>query len=189
MQEPLAETGINAKDSDNRTPLHMAALYGRLSRATMLIDNHAEVNAVDNRGQTPLHVAAKHGHGELIGPLLSAGADPTLQDVQGNNPLHLCARFGFVECCRKLVAGIDINCVNNDKRTALHLSAFKGDIDSLDFLMASHADINMEDRFGRLPLHYAASRAWFDCCYTLVSGGKLKKSVVSFKNKQSIHCF
>ena len=65
-----------------------------------------------------------------------------------------------------------------------------GDIDSLDFLMASHADINMEDRFGRLPLHYAASRAWFDCCYTLVSGGKFQdlkiKNVLCFKNKAAI---
>ena len=53
-----------------------------------------------------------------------------LQDKQGNNPLHLCARYGHVECCRKLTNdGIDINCVNHEQRTALHLSAFKGDID------------------------------------------------------------
>ena len=58
----------------------MAALYGRLSRSKLLIDNHAEVNAVNNRGQTPLHVAAKHGHEALIGPLLSAGADAKLQE-------------------------------------------------------------------------------------------------------------
>ena len=42
---------------------------------------------------------------------------------------------------------------------------------SLDFLIASHADINLVDRFGRLPLHYAAAKAWFDCIFILVSAG------------------
>ena len=61
------------RDEDNRTPLHMAAIYGRLSRSKSLIDNQAEVNTVDDKGQTPLHVAAAHGHEMLVGLLLSAG--------------------------------------------------------------------------------------------------------------------
>lgn len=73
MQEPNIVTGINGRDEDNRTPLHMSAIFGRLSRSKALIDNHAEVNAVDDKGQTPLHVAAKNGHEMLVGLLLSAG--------------------------------------------------------------------------------------------------------------------
>ena len=64
---------MDFRDEDNRTPLHMAAIYGRLSRSKSLIDNQAEVNTVDDKGQTPLHVAAAHGHEMLVGLLLSAG--------------------------------------------------------------------------------------------------------------------
>ena len=73
MQDPSMATGVNARDEDNRTPLHMAAVYGRLSRSKALLDNKAEVNAVDDKGQTPLHVAAKFGHESLVDLLLSAG--------------------------------------------------------------------------------------------------------------------
>lgn len=73
MQDPNIASGINMRDEDNRTPLHMTAIYGRLSRSKALIDNHAEVNAIDDKGQTPLHIAAKHGHELLVGLLLSAG--------------------------------------------------------------------------------------------------------------------
>ena len=73
IQEPSIAYGINSRDEDNRTPLHMAAIYGRLSRSKALIDNQAEVNTVDDKGQTPLHVAAAHGHELLVGLLLSAG--------------------------------------------------------------------------------------------------------------------
>ena len=73
MQVPSVGSGINARDEDDRTPLHMAARHGRCSRSKALIDNHAEVNAVDEFGQTPLHVAAKYGHDTLVGLLLGAG--------------------------------------------------------------------------------------------------------------------
>ena len=73
IQDPNIGVGINCRDEDNRTPLHMAAIYGRLSRSKALIDNQAEVNTVDDKGQTPLHVAAAHGHDPLVGLLLTAG--------------------------------------------------------------------------------------------------------------------
>ena len=73
IQDPNIAVGINCRDEDNRTPLHMAAIYGRLSRSKALIDNQAEVNTVDDKGQTPLHVAAAHGHDPLVGLLLTAG--------------------------------------------------------------------------------------------------------------------
>ena len=105
------------------------------------------------------------------------GADANLQDKNGDTPLHLCAKSGFVECCRKLTPSgghhVDVNCLNFEQRTCLHLSAFKGSVDCLDFLIASGADINVIDKYGRFPLHYAASKSWFDCIFTLVSSGKL----------------
>ena len=115
-------------------------------------------------------MAAKKGHELLVGLLLTAKAVADVKDCRGDTPLHLCSQFGYVECCRKLT--VDINAVNEDKRTCLHLSAFNGSAECVDFLIASGASSSMLDKYGRLPLHYAASRAWFDCIFTLVSSGK-----------------
>ena len=38
--------------------------------------------------------------------------------------------------------------------------------------IASGANINVVDKHHRLPLHYAASKSWFDCTFTLVCSGK-----------------
>ena len=42
----------------------------------------------------------------------------------------------------------------------------------LDLLIASGADVNVADIHGRLPLHYAAAKSWFNCMFTLVSRGE-----------------
>ena len=42
----------------------------------------------------------------------------------------------------------------------------------LDLLIASGAEVNVADSYGRLPLHYAAAKCWFNCMFTLVSRGE-----------------
>ena len=41
----------------------------------------------------------------------------------------------------------------------------------LDFLIAKGADYELIDSKGRTALHYAASKCWFNCIFTLVSAG------------------
>lgn len=49
---------INAPEFiHDRTPLHIAALYGQISMAALLIDNGANVNALDRQGKPPLSLA------------------------------------------------------------------------------------------------------------------------------------
>jgi ankyrin repeat protein len=61
--------------------------------------------------------------------------------------------------------------VVNLKLKFMYRLCFFRSVECLDFLIASGASINVVDEHGRLPLHYAASKAWYDCIFTLVSGG------------------
>jgi cytohesin len=65
----LIEKGadINARVDDNRsTPLHLAALNGRLDVVQLLIEKGAEINPKTKKGQTPLDLARKKAIKELL---------------------------------------------------------------------------------------------------------------------------
>ena len=56
-----AGEGIDVKDALGRTPLHMAAFYGRPKTTELLLAKGEDINAKDNVGITPLHVAVLSG--------------------------------------------------------------------------------------------------------------------------------
>ena len=60
------QANINAKDSDEDTPLHRAASKRQKDAAIMLSNNGAEVNIVDTSCQTALHNAAADGRCDVI---------------------------------------------------------------------------------------------------------------------------
>jgi len=51
---------VNAKNSDGRTPLHLAAFGGHKEIVELLIAKGGDVNARDFLGMTPLNMAAGH---------------------------------------------------------------------------------------------------------------------------------
>jgi len=77
-----------ALDSDSRTPLHHAAVFGHLAVINLLLGGNerrgrpplapSEVDLPDKDGFTALQLTAKHGFERCCGALLAAGADVQL---------------------------------------------------------------------------------------------------------------
>ena len=66
---------VNARDSDDQTPLHAAARAGNLAAVTALIGAGADVNATLGSGETPLQTARySAAPDEVVAALLAAGA-------------------------------------------------------------------------------------------------------------------
>ena len=68
--------GVEARDLDRETPLHVAAAYGSAPMVALLLDASADPNAADSDEWTPLHEASFTGTLEVARLLMEHGADP-----------------------------------------------------------------------------------------------------------------
>jgi ankyrin repeat protein len=85
------DPNVRSKDKrsghEGETALVVAAFWGRVKIAAMLIRRRANVNVRAVDGVAPLHEAARMGHLKLCRLLLKHGADINAEDTDGNTPL------------------------------------------------------------------------------------------------------
>ena len=99
------------------TPLHLAARYGHLEVAILLIRKGARLDERDCTGATPVHVASCHNHANLIGGNLN------VKTSNGSTPLHSAAACGAVEIIDYLLCEkASLTATDNYGLTALHYS-------------------------------------------------------------------
>jgi ankyrin repeat protein len=72
---------VNAKRSNNETPLHWAALNGQTMIAEMLINKGAKTEVKNSDGSTPLDYAAKSKNKTTI-TLLEKYSSTTKKEVE-----------------------------------------------------------------------------------------------------------
>jgi ankyrin repeat protein len=116
---------VNAFSHDGWTPLHLAAFFGHVALAELLVAHAADVTARSRNanGNTPLHAALAGNRRMVAGLLVGAGADVNAADAAGWRPLHLAAASNDLETLRALVAnGADVNATNNAGMTPLALA-------------------------------------------------------------------
>lgn len=57
-----------------------------------------------------------------------------------------------------LDANIDVNAVDEEGRSALHIASALGNVESVKALIKAGADVNLQDKLGRTPLHFTVMR-------------------------------
>jgi len=115
---------INTFSPDGWTPLHLAAFFGHVKLAELLLARGAEVivQSRNSNGNTPLHAALAGNHSFVAGLLLGAGADVNAIDAAGWRPLHIAAANNNLDAMRTLIAqGADVEATNADGKTPLSL--------------------------------------------------------------------
>lgn len=100
-----AKSHVNATDATTgATPLHLAALYGRVDIAKILIKGGADVDALMKFNISPLLVAAQFKQTQVAELLLNNKANIKHVDQEGFSALHFSAQNGD-EITAKILIG------------------------------------------------------------------------------------
>ena len=97
------KSDVNAKDSEEKTALYLAAQKGSTDLVKFLLDHGANVNAVDNNGSTPLTTAVSGGYTELVKILVDNGADVNAR-IGSRTPLSIAAERHNAEIVQMLIS-------------------------------------------------------------------------------------
>jgi ankyrin repeat protein len=181
----LIKTGadVNVKNNTGLTPLHSATSFGRTGIVKLLVENGATIDAQDEHGDTPLFLARNPDTYDAVKYLLEKGANARHKNHFGRTPLMAAAgrgSAGIVELY--LERGVDINAIDSNGWTALHMTSWARDPDAISkYLILHGAEVNpvfcKHDRQHdccngvTTPLHAAASSGQQALVRNLVSNG------------------
>lgn len=85
----LALNDVNQRGNSGSTPLHVAAIRGRLDELEALLHAGATVDIRGENGNTALHEAALQGHAAIVTALVRAGASVALKNADGQTAREL----------------------------------------------------------------------------------------------------
>jgi uncharacterized protein len=114
---------------DGYTALHLAAFFGQMEVARLLLGRGADPNAValNESRVTPLHSAVAARHRDTASLLLALGASPNAVQHGGWTPLHAAARTGDEAIVDMLLLrGADPTRASDDGKTAVDLAEENG---------------------------------------------------------------
>jgi ankyrin repeat protein len=88
---------VNAKGLLSETPLHVAAIQGRLDVVRALVSAGAELNAQAEHNYTPLHEAIEQEHRDVARFLIEAGAKLDVANADGVTPQQMLDWHGWLD--------------------------------------------------------------------------------------------
>ena len=153
--------------------LILAAWYGHLDIAKLLLDVNADVDIANCDGNTALNCAAYRGHHQMVELLLIEGSEVDVQDnVTGKTALIKAAYGGHTKVVQMLLeAEADPDAIDSQGYGALAFAASFGHREVLQALLEYDADPDVADQFGITPLIHAAARGDFLSVKLLLEAG------------------
>ncbi|XP_046850055.1 poly [ADP-ribose] polymerase tankyrase-1-like isoform X2 [Xenia sp. Carnegie-2017] len=187
---------VNAMDLWQFTPIHEAASKSRVDVCSLLLSHGADPSVLNCHSKSAIDVCPSddlqeklqyeyRGHTLLVTcancdvlkmkKILAADIANFQHPFSLDSSLHYAVAAPSAK--RKVMIdmlmkkGGDINLVNRDGVTALHIAAEKSHLDVLEVLLKNDASVNATDNLGQTPLHSAANAGHIQSCRMLLYAG------------------
>ncbi|XP_078132358.1 ankyrin-2b [Sander vitreus] len=148
---------VNRTTESGFTPLHIAAHYGNVNVATLLLNRGAAVDFTARNGITPLHVASKRGNTNMVGLLLDRGSQIDAKTRDGLTPLHCAARSGHDTAVEVLLErGAPLLARTKNGLSPLHMAAQGDHVECVKHLLQHKAPVDDVTLDYLTALHVAA---------------------------------
>ena len=143
---------ISTRDGKKFRSVHGAVITNDLNWLKQLLDDGENINAKDKSGMTPLDYAKND-----IAKLLYSRGGKTMDQLKlDEKKLIQAARGGDIKSLKNYLSnGVDVNAKDEDSHVSLHWNV---NDDILRVLIASGANVNALNKYGRTPLDFAIVR-------------------------------
>ncbi|XP_049874169.1 85/88 kDa calcium-independent phospholipase A2 [Pectinophora gossypiella] len=176
---------LDKVDLEGNTVFHYAAASNKEIINALANKTATSLNLFNKQGYTPLHMACLANAPDCVRALILAGADVNLtaakrstsslpglvgdvlednrpklyqQDMKyGGTPLHWAVSREVIEAL--VDKNCDMNALNFDDRTALHVHVLRGRLECAIALLSRGAELNIQDKEGNTPLHLAVKQS------------------------------
>ena len=163
---------VNARDEGQDTPLHVAAMMGKMDAVLVLLARGAEADARNALDQSPLLYAAYNGCAAIVDTLIAHGAPFEYRDARGNAPIHFAARQGQRAVVELLVSkGASFDERGPQGKTPLHFAAASGHTEIVKLLASRGAKLDTRDDKGQAPLAEALREGYVETAGLLLDAG------------------
>lgn len=157
----LPQSKCMLQDKYKKNALHYAIKTRMVEVVDLVIPKMTSLDVRDQDGETALHVATRWNLPEIVRKLLKAGANPNIQEVHGLlYPLHIASYNGNDDIVSILLDhGADVNCLDFDGCTPLHVSTKQDKINVTNVLLTHkpsnniQINVNIIDVYHSIPLH------------------------------------
>jgi cytohesin len=144
----------------------VAVELGDIEAVKQHLSEGTEVNAKGGTGRTPLHWAAIEGHKEIAELLIAEGADVGAKTNDGKTPLDEAINpfYNKTEIARLLRK-------HGGKHGTIHSVVGGDDVEAVKEFLAAGADVNVKDKRGFTPLHWASISGHKEAVELLIDNG------------------
>ncbi len=187
--------------TDNETPLHIAASKGHLEIAQFLIDNGAKIDAKNSNGEKPIDkanddamisllkpyddeksmvieyfVAVKNGDIDKVESFLKGGLSPNLKDPGLDHLGNVSDRLALSYAMENRENGkqlAEVLIKYGADVNVLHYVTMYNRADIIELLIEHGANINTQNNYEQTPLHIACEEGYIDVVKVLLKDKKL----------------
>ncbi len=150
---------VNAQNESLKTPLMIAAFYGRIDFIRELRKHNASYELTDISGMTPVFYAIDGGHLEALEYMLEDGVSVNQVALNGWTPLLRAASVNssphIATCLIKHGASIDI--VDKKNKNAILIATVNGNLPFVKVLIENGANFKFKNKFGKTLYDLAVS--------------------------------